>query len=140
MAEEEAGLEGQGEGTEMSIYNAIREVLKKASHNNGLFRGVNEVARAIDRGHARVCFISENCDLNDYKNLLRSLCREKGVPIVNVTDRVHLGEWAGMCKIDQTGNARKVVKCSSAAISYVDEETESWRVLTAYINQERNQA
>ena len=133
MADEETKVEVAQESSEMTIYVAIREVLKKASHLNGLFRGVNEVARAIDKGDAKVCFVADNCELNDYKNLIKALCLEKQVPLVNVTDRLLLGEWAGMCKIDQAGVARNVVKCSSAAVSVVDEETEAWKVLSNYI-------
>ena len=134
MAEEESKLEPAPESSEMTIFEAIREILKKASHHNGLFRGINEVARAIDKGEAKICFVADNCELNDYKNLLKGLCTEKEVPLVNVTDRTQLGEWAGICKIDQAGVARNVVKCSSVAISFVDEETQAWKVLTTYIN------
>ena len=134
MADEETKVE-TGESAEMTIFEAIRDVLKKASHHNGLFRGVNEVARAIDKGDAKVCFVADNCELNDYKNLIKALCTEKHVPLVNVTDRLQLGEWAGMCKIDAAGVARNVVKCSSVAISYVDEETQAWKVLSNTLNQ-----
>lgn len=134
MADEETKVEIAQESSEMTIFEAIREVLKKASHLNGLFRGVNEVARAIDKGDAKVCFVADNCELADYKNLIKALCAEKEVPLVNVTDRLQLGEWAGMCKIDQGGVARDVVKCSSVAVSSVDEETEAWKVLSNLIN------
>ena len=134
MAEEETKIEVAPEGTEMTIFDAIREVLKKASHLNGLFRGVNEVARAIDKGDAKICFVADNCELADYKNLIKALCAEKDVPLVNVTERLQLGEWAGMCKIDAAGVARNVVKCSSVAVSLVDEETEAWRMLSNYIS------
>jgi small subunit ribosomal protein S12e len=135
MADEQPKVEEPVEETEMTIYEAIREVLKRASHQNGLFRGVNEVARAIDKGDAKLCFIADNCELADYKNLIKALCAEKEVPLVNVTDRVLLGEWAGICKVDAAGVARNIVKCSSVAVSVIDEETRAWKVLTNYISQ-----
>lgn len=130
MADEESKVEAPAEEQEMTIFEAIRELLKKASHRNGLFRGINEVARAIDKGEAKVCFVADNCELGDYKNLVKALCTEKEVPLVNVADRLTLGEWAGMCKIDNSGVARNVVKCSSVALSHVDEETKAWKVLS----------
>jgi small subunit ribosomal protein S12e len=129
MADEESKVEAPAEEQEMTIFEAIRELLKKASHRNGLFRGINEVARAIDKGDAKICFIAENCELADYKNLIKALCHEKTVPLLNVSDRLMLGEWAGMCKVDASGTARNVVKCSSVALSFVDEETKAWKVV-----------
>ena len=40
-----------------------------------------------------------------------------------------LGEWAGLCKIDQEGNARKVVKCSCAVVRNWGQETPAHDVL-----------
>ena len=40
-----------------------------------------------------------------------------------------LGEWAGLCKIDQEGNARKVVKCSCAVVRNWGAETPAHGVL-----------
>ena len=34
-----------------------------------------------------------------------------------VDSNMKLGEWAGLCKIDREGSARKVVKCSAAVVS-----------------------
>lgn len=140
MAEEpQVQVVEEGEAaSEMNIYDAIREVLKKASHRDGLLRGVNEAARAIDKGDAKVCFLAENCDLNEYKTLIRALCTEKDVALVMVSDRLTLGEWAGMCKVDATGVARHVVKCSSVVVTQVDEETQAWKVLSNYINSQHS--
>ena len=35
---------------------------------------------------------------------------------LQVNDQMKLGEWVGLCKIDKTGTARKVVKCSCTVI------------------------
>ncbi|CAG9315246.1 unnamed protein product [Blepharisma stoltei] len=139
MAEEpQVQVEETEAPAEMNIYDAIREVLKKASHRDGLLRGINEAARAIDRGDAKVCFLAENCDLKEYKGLIRALCTEKDVPLVMVSDRNTLGEWAGMCKVDTTGTARHIVKCSSVVVTDVDEETQAWKVLSNYIHSQHS--
>lgn len=36
--------------------------------------------------------------------------------LVQVDDNKKLGEWAGLCKIDKEGKARKVVACSCVAV------------------------
>ena len=35
---------------------------------------------------------------------------------IKVDDNKKLGEWAGLCKIDKEGKARKVVSCSCVAV------------------------
>lgn len=132
--EVEAVQEEQVEG-ELDIYGAIREVLKKAQHNDALVRGLNEAARAIDKGTAKVAFLVEKCELNDYKALIRALCLEHNVPLVKVEERKQLGEWAGLCRIDSTGTSRHVAKCSVAVVSDVDEESAAYRLLIDFINQ-----
>ena len=46
------------------------------------------------------------------------LLQEHGIPLIKVDSNMKLGEWAGLCKIDQEGKARKVVKCSAAVVSW----------------------
>ena len=45
-----------------------------------------------------------------------SVAQEHGIPLIKVDSNMKLGEWAGLCKIDQEGKARKVVKCSCAVV------------------------
>ena len=120
----------------LSIHQAIQEVIKRAGYNEGLLKGINEAARAIDRGDATFCFLADDCELNDYKRLIKALCTEKGVPVVAVSGRTILGEWAGLCKIDLSGTARKVVKCSCAVVTHVDEDSNPCKVLRNYINEQ----
>merc|ERR1719431_1949445 len=79
----------------MDINTAIQEVLKQALIADGLAGGLREAAKALDKRQALLCILAENCDEPMYKKL---------------------GEWAGLCKIDQEGKARKVVKCSAAVV------------------------
>eukprot|EP00091_Calanus_sinicus_P020209 TRINITY_DN5406_c0_g1_i2.p1 TRINITY_DN5406_c0_g1~~TRINITY_DN5406_c0_g1_i2.p1 ORF type:complete len:139 (-),score=57.17 TRINITY_DN5406_c0_g1_i2:43-459(-) len=100
----------------MDINTAIQEVLKQALIADGLARGVREASKALDKRQALLCILAENCDEPMYKKLITALCMEHGIPLIKVDSNMKLGEWAGLCKIDQEGKARKVVKCSSCVV------------------------
>ena len=64
-----------------------------------------------------MCFLSENCDEPNYKALVTALCNMKGVRLVSVPDNKELGKWAGLCKVDKKGEARKIVRTSIVVIT-----------------------
>merc|ERR1712042_283178 len=94
----------------MDINTAIQEVLKQALIADGLARGLREAAKALDKRQALLCTLAENCDEPMYKKLVTALCMEHGIPLIKVDSNMKLGEWAGLCKIDQ------VVKCSACVV------------------------
>ncbi|CAD7928038.1 unnamed protein product [Amoebophrya sp. A120] len=104
--------------------SAVRRVCKNALAVDGLARGLHEGAKVIDAGKAQFVFLSESCDEPAYKKLVKALCAEKQVPLYEVPDSKKLGEWAGLCKIDSDGNARKVVGASCVVVHDYGDESE----------------
>lgn len=119
----------------MDTRTALREVLKKALMHDGLKRGLHEAAKALDRGSARLCCLAEDCDEPNYTRLVRALCSNGGIPLVMVPRGEELGEWAGLCKIDKSGNATKIVKCSCVAVTDYGSESEALNILLDLIKQ-----
>ena len=117
----------------MDINTAIQVVLKKALAHDGLSRGLHEASRAIERGQAQLCVLADDCNQPDYKKLIEALCAEQGVNLIAVPEYKQLGQWAGLCKIDEEGEARKVVGCSCAVVTDYGEETEGLAVLQEYL-------
>jgi small subunit ribosomal protein S12e len=117
----------------MDINTAIQVVLKKALAHDGLSRGLHEASRAIERGQAQLCVLADDCNQPDYKKLIEALCAEQGVNLIAVPENKQLGQWAGLCKIDEEGEARKVVGCSCAVVTDYGEETEGLAVLQEYL-------
>jgi len=127
----------------MDVNSAVKLVLKKALAHDGLCRGLRETTRAIEKHQAQLCILAEDCDQPDYKKLVEALCAENNVNLLSVPEAKQLGQWAGvsavltssksrlyavqdeetvvpfmqLCKIDQEGEARKVVGCSSVVVT-----------------------
>jgi len=121
----------------MDINTAIAEVLKQALIADGLARGLREAAKALDKRQALLCVLAENCDEPMYKKLVTALCMEHNIPLIKVDSNMKLGEWAGLCKIDNEGNARKVVKCSAAVVRDYGVTGQAHDVLQEYLKSQR---
>lgn len=117
----------------MDVNTAIQQVLKKALTHDGLSRGLHEACRAIEKGQAQLCVLADDCNQPDYKKLIEALCAEQGVNLIAVPEAKQLGQWAGLCKIDAEGEARKVVGCSCAVVTDYGEESEGLSVLQEYL-------
>ena len=92
-----------------------------------------EVAKALDSRTAKLCCLAKDCDNAEYSNLVRALCDEGGVSLVMVDEGKQLGEWAGLCKINEEGEATSVVRCSAACVTEFGEDTRALSVLLTYL-------
>ncbi|KAJ4428701.1 small ribosomal subunit protein eS12 [Periplaneta americana] len=122
----------------MDINTALQEVLKMALTHGSLAHGLHEAAKALDKRQALLCVLAENCNEPMYKKLVQALCNEHQIPLIKVDNNKKLGEWAGLCKIDSTGKARKVVGCSCVVVKDYGEETQANDVLRDYLKQSRD--
>ncbi|KAF5275097.1 hypothetical protein FQA39_LY07034 [Lamprigera yunnana] len=120
-------------GGSMDVNQALQEVLKKALRHDGVVRGLHEATKALDKRCALLCILAENCDEPMFKKLVTALCSEHQIPLIKVDNNKKLGEWAGLCKIDNTGKARKVVGCSCVVIREYGEESQARDVLQDYL-------
>jgi len=91
--------------------------LKSSLLNDGLSRGLREVVKAIESGNAHLCFLAEDCNSAEYKQLITALCKSRSVDLLKVPSRKSLGLWAGLGKTNEEGKVVKNVACSSCAIT-----------------------
>ena len=96
--------------------DTLQEVLKNAVYVDGLSRGLHEVTKTLDKGAAHLCVLASNCDEPNVVKLIEALCAEHNINLIKVDDKKKLGQWAGLCKLDKEGNARKVVGASCVAV------------------------
>uniref|UniRef100_A0A0E0E7G1 40S ribosomal protein S12 n=2 Tax=Oryza meridionalis TaxID=40149 RepID=A0A0E0E7G1_9ORYZ len=120
-------------GEPMDLMTALQLVMKKSSAHDGLVKGLREAAKAIEKHAAQLCVLAEDCDQPDYVKLVKALCAEHNVHLVTVPSAKSLGEWAGLCKIDSEGKARKVVGCSCVVVKDYGEESEGLNIVQDYV-------
>lgn len=123
---------------EMDINTALQEVLRTALVHNGLAQGLHEAAKALDRRQAHLCVLANNCDEAMYVKVVEALCTEHNISLLKVDDKKKLGEWAGLCKIDKEGKARKVVSCSCVVVKDYGKEGQAHDVINQYLKSRRS--
>ncbi|XP_071527245.1 small ribosomal subunit protein eS12 [Panulirus ornatus] len=119
-------------GGSMDLNTAVQEVLKQALMENGLAHGLHEAVKALDKRKAVLCLLANNCDEPGYSKLVEALCQEHQIRLLKVDSNKMLGEWAGLCKIDREGKARKVVGCSCVVVTDHGKETQAYDVVNEY--------
>merc|ERR1719230_1626019 len=137
MSDVEGDVPSAAPSGPMDINTALQEVLKQAMIADGLARGLRQASQALDKRQALLCVLAENCDEPMYKKLVTALCMEHNIPLIKVDSNMKLGEWAGLCKIDQEGKARKVVKCSAAVVRDYGAQGGAHDVLQEYLKSQR---
>ncbi|KNA20658.1 hypothetical protein SOVF_050270 [Spinacia oleracea] len=120
-------------GETMDLMTALQLVLKKSTAHGGLIRGLHQSAKVIEKHAAQLCLLAEDCDQPDYFKLVKALCSEHNVSLLTVPSAKTLGEWAGLCKIDSEGKARKVVGCSCVVVKDYGEESEALNFVQQHI-------
>ncbi|XP_047960897.1 40S ribosomal protein S12-like [Salvia hispanica] len=120
-------------GEPMDIMTALQLVLRKSRAHSGLSRGLHEAAKVIEKHAAQLCVLAEDCDQADYVKLVKALCADHNVSLITVPSAKTLGEWAGLCKIDSEGKARKVVGCACVVVKDYGEESEGLHIVQEYV-------
>jgi small subunit ribosomal protein S12e len=73
------------------------------------------------------------CDEPSYEKLVRALCREHDIPVLEIEDKAELGKMVGQCKYDKEGLARKVVGCSVAVVKDYGRDEDAKTELMPYL-------
>jgi ribosomal protein L7Ae-like RNA K-turn-binding protein len=113
---------------------AIQTVLGIALHHGGVVKGVAETLKSLESGRAKVVFLADDCDNEQYKSTVRALAEQNRVPVVEIPSWVELKDYCKLGLDSQTiqkiaeekGKEAKIKpRCSAAAIVDWGEDSEA---------------
>jgi len=114
---------------------AIQQTIQERKAANQTRCGFNESRRKIENSEAVLCFLASNCDNQNYVKTIEALCRDRSTPIIKIESNELLGKWAGLCKLDEEGEVKKMVKCSCLVLTKWGRESEAQTVVRALLGQ-----
>ncbi len=91
----------------------------------------------MDQKTAKLCCLASDCDNPEYTKLVRALCNEGNVHLLMVDTGKLLGEYCGLCKLNDEGVATKVVRCSCAVVTEFGEEGQAFSVLMEFLKNQK---
>ena len=74
----------------------VYDIVEKAAKTGKVDKGVNEVTKAVERGIAKLVVAAADVSPKEVIMHLGPLCKEKGIPYVEVPSREELGAAAGL--------------------------------------------
>jgi len=75
---------------------SVYDVVEKARKTGKIEKGTNEVTKAIERGTAKLVVYASDVEPKEIVQHLPILCKEKGIPCVEVDKKEKLGIVAGI--------------------------------------------
>lgn len=128
----------QEESKPMDRMTAIQTIISIASHHGGVVKGIAETLKALECQKAKVVFLAEDCDNDQYKDTLTALAAQFNVPVIEISTWVELKDFcnlglqsATILKVaEEKGKEAKIKpRCSSCAIIDFGEESEARQFL-----------
>lgn len=92
------------------------ETLEQARGSGKIKKGTNEVTKAIERGSAKLVLVAKDVSPPEITMHIPLLCKEKGIPCVEIAKRDDIGAAAGINKpaasvaIIEPGAAKELIK------------------------------
>ncbi|MBW3003773.1 50S ribosomal protein L7Ae [Candidatus Woesearchaeota archaeon] len=100
----------------MADIDKVFEAIEIARKTGKIKKGTNEVTKAIERGNAKLVAVAKDVNPPEIVMHIPALCKEKGIPCVEVPSREELGAAAGISvstvsvAVVQEGDAKAIIK------------------------------
>ncbi|MGM5488298.1 MAG: L7Ae/L30e/S12e/Gadd45 family ribosomal protein [Nanobdellota archaeon] len=101
---------------EKDMVNTAYEAVEVAKATGAIKKGVNEVTKTVEKGTAKLVLYANDVNPKEIVMHLSPLCKEKGVPCVEVGTKEELGAAAGLplgtaaVSIVKEGEAKNIIK------------------------------
>lgn len=98
------------------LADKILEAIEVAKKSGKIRKGTNEVTKAIEKGQAKAVAVAKDASPKEIVMHIPVLCREKGIPCIEVSTKEELGVAAGIgvptasVAIVQEGDAKNLIK------------------------------
>ena len=106
------------------IVEKTYEAIELAKTSGKIKKGTNEVTKAIEKGQAKLVAVAKDVNPPEVVMHIPLLCKEKGVPCVQVDSKEELGAAAGLevptvsVAIVVEGEAKNAVKAVTDALKH----------------------